>query len=72
MYSKSSLCKAKLKHICGSGYIKIKIKEECVHGTRMLPLPTKIELYLPFVVPNNISKFGLIWLSHTRVIERKP
>lgn len=32
----------------------------------------KIVLILPLVDHNNISKFHLIWLSHTQVIERKP
>ena len=32
----------------------------------------KIVLILPLVDHNNISKFLLIWLSHTQVIERKP
>ena len=32
----------------------------------------KIELDLPLVDHNNISKFGLIWLGHIEVIERKP
>ena len=32
----------------------------------------KIELNLPLVYHNNISKFGLIWLRQTQVIERKP
>ena len=32
----------------------------------------KIEPDLLLMVPNNISKIGLIWLSHPQVIERKP
>ena len=32
----------------------------------------KIGLDLPLVVFNNVPIYGLIWLSHTQVIEQKP